>query len=390
VKLTHYERQQQMYGPFRKAGQEIADRHGWKGYFEHLFASTSSTSPKQKLDDRAKLSVAIVEGMVRKLMGADPYGLDALFSNPKLLEFVQVFETLLNGAMGSGIAFFEKMKAQIIAIWQIECHRLSGEHVFEVSSGLGETLLQTELRGLQTDDLQLPFRNLYVACPESAGIKVFNLDSGLHTCDGFYITEDTASPLGRVWRILACAPSKNPDEPWDDALFFFSIVLPAGVSLEDALEQEQKRSEAIDIQATASTTEFYRTYWQTMFRWLMNVVVYATWPDAEKLETLNPEYAKRLEQVRKHPKGSHKRERAAELLKATLPQRRIVLGRSVPRFEAESGTGKALAVRTLVRGHWQRFAHGPERSLRKWAWRKPFWRGPVDAPESNPIHELRE
>lgn len=45
-------------------------------------------------------------------------------------------------------------------------------------------------------------------------------------------------------------------------------------------------------------------------------------------------------------------------------------------------------VQCLVRGHWKRQAHGPKRSLRKWAWIEPYWRGPEDAPILTRPHKL--
>ncbi len=44
--------------------------------------------------------------------------------------------------------------------------------------------------------------------------------------------------------------------------------------------------------------------------------------------------------------------------------------------------GRSPTVQSLVRGHWKKQAHGPERSLRKMIYVAPFWRGPIDAPIS--------
>jgi hypothetical protein len=46
------------------------------------------------------------------------------------------------------------------------------------------------------------------------------------------------------------------------------------------------------------------------------------------------------------------------------------------------GGGKALMVRTLVSGHWQRFATGEGRKDRTWKFRVPFWRGPDGSPQA--------
>jgi hypothetical protein len=49
--------------------------------------------------------------------------------------------------------------------------------------------------------------------------------------------------------------------------------------------------------------------------------------------------------------------------------------------------GWTQGVRTLVRGHWRLQPYGPNNSLRKAIWIRPFWRGPEDAPVS--IHPIR-
>lgn len=52
-----------------------------------------------------------------------------------------------------------------------------------------------------------------------------------------------------------------------------------------------------------------------------------------------------------------------------------------------NGTRRAApSVQSLVRGHWKRQAHGPNRSLRKWIHIEPFWRGPEDAPIVSRAH----
>ncbi len=52
------------------------------------------------------------------------------------------------------------------------------------------------------------------------------------------------------------------------------------------------------------------------------------------------------------------------------------------------GFGSAPTVRSLIRGHFKRQAHGPKSTLRKWIHVSPYWRGPDDAPVAVRSHIL--
>ena len=281
------------------------------------------------------------------------------------------------------------VSASIINLWQYQCHRRAGERVYELSLGLGERLLKTDLHGLDTEDLRLPYRNIYLVIPAELGLKLINEKTGQHDLEGVYITEYERKGQ-RIWKLLFWGPpNENSEHEFDDTLFHFSVDLPAGKSLDEALDQsEHFRGSALNV-GTDTAKAYYLDQWRVLFRLVMNAVVYCTWPDAELRETQNAEFARLQEQLRKHPKGSHKYERTREKLRQTPQQRRVVLGPTVKRFEASAHAGGASPlVRTLVSGHWQRFAHGPGKTLRKWGWREPFWRGPEEAAESNPRRVL--
>lgn len=280
------------------------------------------------------------------------------------------------------------VSSSIINLWQYQCHRKAGEKVYELSLGLGERLLKTELRGLNTTDLRLPFRSIYLVIPPELGLKLVNEVTGEHDLEGVYITEYEFNGL-RKWKLLFWGPpNANSSNEFDDTIFHFSVELPEGLTLEQAVENSEAFRRDIGTRLSA---KFYLDHWRQLFSLVMNAVVYCTWPDAETREVQNSDWLRLQEQLRKHPKGSHKYERTRERLRQTPQQRRIVLGPTVKRFEGGSSAGGASPlVRTLVSGHWQRFAYGPGRSQRKWGWREPFWRGPEEGPESNPRRVLED
>lgn len=281
------------------------------------------------------------------------------------------------------------VSASLINLWQYQCHRLAGEKVYELSLGLGERLLKTELHGLSTDDLRLPFRNVYFVIPPELGLKLTNEMTGEHDLEGVYITEYEHKGLRR-WKLLFWGPPNTQSEhEFDDTLFHFSVELPDGLSLDRAIDDSETfRGGVLNI-GTDIAKAYYLDQWRILFRLVMNTVVYCTWPDADLRETQNGDFVRLQEQLRRHPKGSHKHERTREKLKGTPQQRRILLGPSVRRLEAPTHAGGASPlVRTLVSGHWKRQVWGEGRALRKWIFISPFWRGPEDGPESNPRRML--
>lgn len=116
--------------------------------------------------------------------------------------------------------------------------------------------------------------------------------------------------------------------------------------------------------------------WSSVFRWIMNVVLYATMPDARVQR--DPVTTKHWQRMQK-AKGTARKE--AERRWRRLGHRMIV-GQGV------EALGDALKERVLVTGHYRHVVHGPRRSLRRRQWIEPYYKGPEDAPESRTQHRL--
>lgn len=320
----------------------------------------------------------------------DPYVWDD-FGSSEPMQVLANFDLALGRAVHrtDDVLNTSWVSASIINLWQYQCHRKAGERVYELSLGLAERLLKTELRGLSTEDLRLPYRNIYLVIPAELGLKLMNEQTGEHDLEGVYITEYERNGVRR-WKMLFWGPpNAQSAHEFDDTIFHFAVELPTETTLDKALDDsEMFRGSALNP-GTPKAKAYYLEQWRRLFQLVMNAVVYCTWPDAELREVRSAEFLRLQEQMQKHPKGSRKHERAREKLRETPQQRRIVLGQSVRRLEAAATQGGASQlVRTLVSGHWQRFAYGPGKTQRKWGWREPFWRGPEEGPESNPRRVL--
>lgn len=308
-----------------------------------------------------------------------------------------------------------------VALWHNH-----GRHHYMLSEGLATQLALTELRGLKSEDLRLPYRSIYVEVPPHLGLKVFGTSNAglrLEPVEGVFITEDNTDgakpdlvddngvpvPVptlgpdddpdqkinariefqpGRSWRIMVVSrpfliPGARHKEDYDAVHSYFTLQLPEGMSIDDQIAAMLARYE--DNEVKAQIIETLIPTW----KWLANVLMYATTPDAEiDVIRVNPEADALWRRIEKLPKVSAKRDRLKDKLRGMDPQKRTRLGKSVVLTPAlrkmyddhRDGVGAKLRVRTLVAGHWQRFATGKGRVDRVWKFRAPFWRGPEDGP----------
>lgn len=280
-------------------------------------------------------------------------------------------------------------------LWHDATFYHCGKKVYEPTPGLAEKLLHTEIRGLSTADIKLPFPSFYIRIPKRAGFTVWNEESGIHTATGVYVGWDPGVAVAPEWthlpadvvtwpsvRLMVWGPSKN-DDPFDDALEHFAVYLKPGVSLDEALK----------ISVDLNVIDRSESDTQKLLRWILNVLMYATWPEAEVEDVIMNAEARALwERHGRAPKGKKREDILKRFRGVKNKDRRIVLGRSVTVLAArdaiEAREGRPLTVRTLVTGHWQRYAIGKGRAERVWRWREPFWRGPEGGEPGSTTHKL--
>lgn len=276
-------------------------------------------------------------------------------------------------------------------IYHYWCHEKVGKRVYEVSPGLAVKLRDTELRGLQADDLRLPYEAIYITVPPEADLKIWNEVSGWHQCIGIYAVDD---PIGvgsdldrdqridpfirldtRMLRLLIVGEDKNKSNSVsksDDAVFFFALPLKPGTSLDEVIGAMR----AMDHEDPNDTV------WIEIFRWTMNCIIYATnWDSGEKIWQ-NKEARQLRDRIKKLSAGK-KKSNLARKLNDIDKQERILLGktividRHVEPGESLSATipRGPLTVKTRVSGHWRKQPYGPGRQERRLQWIEPFWRG---------------
>lgn len=261
----------------------------------------------------------------------------------------------------------------------IEWHNV-GRKQYVVSSGLAQRLGATVLKGYPCDQLKLPY-------------------------DSFWVDLRNWDEFGDRGKLEGCLVHYLWDEENNNDKFQIAVASPPGSShrfprilridlslgtLEEALEDGLSMHEAYAE---------YRDEWEAMFRYIVNVILYATMPDAEaEFDYWDPQYKKLKKRLSKLSKGSSKRSKVSSQLKSRSSAGYTRLGGSISidrSFDRDAsggsggGSGRTLSVRSLVSGHWRDQACGAGRRDRKRIWIEPFWRGPEYAPVTQKSHKLK-
>jgi hypothetical protein len=322
--------------------------------------------------------LAVVD-MIREYLRPDCVG---AFVDVQKTERGQDVLGLLSAIMGD---VENEISTQLVVAWQCVRYENAGRRTYTVGQGLGRQLLATELRGVRCDDLRLPYATIYVVVDPGLGFRVFNQHTGMHPLYGAYVTDDAGG-----WRLMLCGGGQGHD----DALTHFHVNLTAFESVDASLGAlrdhvmrgdsdwaRQQGMSGADVGALVDD-------WFSIFRWLMNLVFYVTHVEPGDHVETNLELSRLRERARKAT--GKKREKLLARAREQKSVRHIIVGQRVrvdPSMPANTGQARTLLRRTLVAGHWQRFAVGPGRVDRKWKFREPFWRGSGE--EVPRRHEVR-
>jgi len=403
--MTHYERALRKIPDFLpKARKLIASK--WptikNNPVEFILEWTDQYVGKCRTDREAVVvsqrGMALVYEIVRAMLkDTGSFSYDSLTSRDD-------FGALIATMMGVDVAVTQQSRQEILntggqMVFQIASHDLAGKRVYEVSPGLADKLMATEVRGLKTNDLRLPFESIYITAPEITGLKIWNIDTGWHDIEGIYITEDVDDDGVRLWRFMVTGEPKplviNGIDFDNDALVYWRMRLPEDVDLQQAID-DTTATMTKNLEEYETTFSEMVPVWTEIFRYCMAVILYATWPNCDREDVvLNREFRQLYQRIGRLPRGSKKKGRLQSKLSTLDPRRRTILGRHItvdrsrPGSEESTGRGRPLEVLQRVAGHFKMVAHGPGRTQRRPHFVEPYYRGPDDGPLSAAVHRLK-
>jgi hypothetical protein len=247
----------------------------------------------------------------------------------------------------------------------------AGERDFAVARSLGEALALTDSGDVLTEDVRLPFSCARLLVPPGL-FSTWSTYGGAGKWDrvhSIFVYSYTDTDAPRAIAIMTVAVAEDGDHANEKPAF---IPVVPGQRLEDVFNTIRTMQSKAMFARTA-TGETGRDALARMFGWVCNVLLYITAPGADVKDVPIPSAIARLrEQAAKHPKGSHKRERAQAALRKTReesPQpnvRSVGTSIKIPGWADVSAEDRARALaggrqyKTAwhQRGHWRRQHHG--------------------------------
>lgn len=270
-------------------------------------------------------------------------------------------------ARGETVVMFHKL-------WQQKMHEAHGKRVYTLSAGLMDRLLWTEVRGIKTSQVELPFKSIYVQVPK--GLYIPNSQSGMHMVTGVFISQAQvfAHEENEGLLVLFVGESKNEDNPGDDALFSYAVPRkdePVSETLKQLVDKWTHSEQCLSAEESEAMEQ--------TFRFLINVILYASSSDVRsQVKEVNPARNALIKKIEKaDPKDKTRKAKLKAALAEEPSYKRIYLGGGLKKLAEEAQSqGIPLMKRVLVAGHWRNQPCGPRNMERKLIFIQPHWRGP--------------
>jgi hypothetical protein len=317
-------------------------------------------------------------------------------------KFQELYYFLQDNILSDSSSSDEVLHTNFLLKFHLKTLKDNGNKIYSVSPDLQWALKNTELRKYPVSRLRLPFSSIYIDLPSD--FKIYNGTTGWHKAEGVYIFEDLACNP-RIWRLMLVGKSKNSENEFDDALYYWILYLPENLSIEEALKEtfakfsdrENKYGEQVKIKNEIKSFNrglsdkgyehflLMKDKLIESFKYIMNVIIYSTSYDADsKLCEASKEY--RQLKDRAHKASGIKRKELFNKLKNVPSFPRIMLGgnliinrKTVDEITDNEGKRK-IHVRTLVSGHWKTQHFGKGGVQIKDIFVEPYYRGPEYAP----------
>lgn len=284
--------------------------------------------------------------------------------------------TLMNTLLSVPMSYDSLEESSEIASWHMQTLMRTEGVVYSVAPRLAQLLQDTRLDNVSCDLVRAPHHVMFVEIPKSAGLQVYNRDTGWHPAEGAYVVETDRVYDPDLWkkrreeplpnmvkgetfreiRVQVIGASKDPDNLWDDACFNFRIRM-----MDRTIDEAIARELGVVGGLWGRHRDAAKETVERLFNFVVNVLLYCTSVNADIVTRLNPAWEVLRNRAQK-AKSDKKKKRLQQDMK-NLDKRetkvmgsRLIVGKAPLEDSptpAAKGTGKPLTTPHMVSGHWK-------------------------------------
>jgi hypothetical protein len=280
----------------------------------------------------------------------------------------------------------EFFQIEMIKEFVFNDYRRNQGRLYHVHPNIANEFRDSQFKNVNCDDLRLPYDSIVIAVPPEANLKIHGHingeNEGYHPVTEIYVSEHSMQyafdcnkkgwiqykTITRCWTMHIV--SNIDEETLNLPHISLTLTLAEGVPVERVLACDDvggKRCIDTDI-------------FSQVFRWVMNVVMYATWPEiphqrfnADRRTHKLYERLPAKPSKKKGRKQKHQRNRQIVVLGGEA-----IIDRSSPHsmhWREGPQIEVAFVNKVKIPRHWQGYWCGTGRKIKKFIWKDHYYKG---------------
>jgi len=290
--------------------------------------------------------------------------------------------------------------AIINLFYSVTMHVRAGEPTFNLSKDLIGLLLKTDLPKFNLNILRLPFPAIMISLAQKPlvvnGQEIlsiyliqtptrFRIVAGARDTSVIFVNLVIDPRLGvtTIDEAVQATVTKTLVDTVRDDHRLKPVLNCMDLFSDDTsnswIDKLELAADVLDRERYITVRKKFFDFYHNVLSLAINTVLYITSPDADMTSVAAGELRRLNGKLQGLKKGA-KRENFEKLLAAAKKRKIYIVGGNVHssrELDAEfTETGRKMAMRHQVRGHWKYQPYGPKNELRKHIWLQPYWRGP--------------
>lgn len=251
---------------------------------------------------------------------------------------------------------------------------MTGRQTIRLTESLAQLLASTSIRNMPSEWAKMPFP-VFALKLDGDVAWTQDLDGKRIPLEGCIIHDHTNSKYGYGITMVGYSRSLVAGE---------TTVTYTCIALDGNITNVQSLLGTPESKANGMFDESMQLESEHLVTLVLNALVYISNSDDKGYRTNRDIDTIKRKLASCSPKKAKKYQRALNNALSSPPS--IIYGRDIvidkqlssalSDEEKSASSGRRITCRFIVRGHWTHQVHGPQRSLRKPLWIKPYWKGP--------------